>query len=634
MVYNKQKFKKKKRANVITESILYNDEKIINLIKKYFKIEFKITALNKLSFNYIYDVIRQINNSKNQHKNHITILIDDNDRSYKTLRELAIDLKINPLILVKILFLQQKTYFFDDYLLKEDVKLLNIFYEGLLDINIKKKEQTLTPHFFWNHKYSNKDLDRPLIISIFGDVDSGKTTLISKIIENKNIINEIDNITQNISVYPISIQTNNFLIMDTPGHEAFKDFRTEVINLSDLVIIIVDITNNEISKETLECLNTWKKYEHCVKLLILMNKIDKIPQHKIYFIKEQLCEKLNKNLDLNNSNIDLCWHSNLEDSNIINIKKNLILLKEIINPMILLKSQISAKLFSIKKVNKFFQLSCILNNVNEHIHKIKYLNLFETKNSIYIDNYTYYFNCFININIKHMNLNNLLTSTKYILSETPMFNIDKNTKDIYIIKENLLDVTKGCNIFFIINDINFLLIFSKLLKQYNYLSYIGCSTDFLNDDKKQMLSIIKKNTIMIVFDNTTSTMSNILDKNLKQLGVQSKFFNNIYRLIQYLNRIEKEYNINYKICARAKVIDIFQFKKQQIFGMMLLKGNISIQTTFIKYNNQYISIKTLQNNRVKCKNFNSINNNVGILFNHKQSLFINKDEIVDFYEKC
>lgn len=116
---------------------------------------------------------------------------------------------------------------------------------------------------------------RPLIVTFIGHVDHGKTTLI-RAITKANIAQEQRQITQKIGVYEFEVGEDKFILIDTPGHEIFASTRARSAHITDLLIIVVDITA-DMSPQTEEAISISKKLS--VPTLVFVNKIDKLGHH-------------------------------------------------------------------------------------------------------------------------------------------------------------------------------------------------------------------------------------------------------------------------------------------------------------------------------------------------------------------
>ena len=130
---------------------------------------------------------------------------------------------------------------------------------------------------------------RQLIITILGNVDSGKTQLLDTIRNTAIVESEPGKITQSIgcSIIPVAtirkicgdllqkhkleLKIPGFVIIDTPGHAAFTNLRKRGGNLADIAILVVDI-NEGIKLQTEECIDILKQYK--TPFVIALNKID------------------------------------------------------------------------------------------------------------------------------------------------------------------------------------------------------------------------------------------------------------------------------------------------------------------------------------------------------------------------
>jgi len=143
------------------------------------------------------------------------------------------------------------------------------------------------------------DKFRAPICTIIGHVNVGKTTFLDKLRNTSNSENEPGKITQKIGVTYMSFTAasdmhheylNNLLskakkkvlipgliLIDTPGHECFEYQRKTSIQISDIVILIIDITKGieEQSKRSIKIF-----LENKIPFIIVLNKIDKISKWK------------------------------------------------------------------------------------------------------------------------------------------------------------------------------------------------------------------------------------------------------------------------------------------------------------------------------------------------------------------
>ncbi|MEK6983852.1 MAG: translation initiation factor IF-2 [Nanoarchaeota archaeon] len=132
---------------------------------------------------------------------------------------------------------------------------------------------------------------RQLIITVVGNVDSGKTQLLDTIRDTSIVESEPGKITQCIGCSQIPIETvkkicgklieraktefkiPGFIILDTPGHAAFTNLRKRGGNLADIAILVIDISEG-VKPQTLECIDILKQYK--TPFVVALNKIDLI----------------------------------------------------------------------------------------------------------------------------------------------------------------------------------------------------------------------------------------------------------------------------------------------------------------------------------------------------------------------
>jgi len=133
---------------------------------------------------------------------------------------------------------------------------------------------------------------RQLIITVVGNVDSGKTQLLDTIRDTSIVESEPGKITQSIgcSIIPMAIikkicgklleqlklqiKIPGFVIIDTPGHAAFTNLRKRGGNLADIAILVIDI-NEGVKPQTVECIDILKQYK--TPFVVALNKIDLLP---------------------------------------------------------------------------------------------------------------------------------------------------------------------------------------------------------------------------------------------------------------------------------------------------------------------------------------------------------------------
>jgi len=131
----------------------------------------------------------------------------------------------------------------------------------------------------------------PIIVTV-GHVDHGKTTLLDKIRGTTVTKLEPGMLSQHVGASYIPIETINkiccellkkmkieitvpgLLLLDTPGHAAFITLRRRGGAVSDLAILVVDITEG-FQEQTDESLAVLKEYK--TPFVVAATKVDKIP---------------------------------------------------------------------------------------------------------------------------------------------------------------------------------------------------------------------------------------------------------------------------------------------------------------------------------------------------------------------
>lgn len=130
---------------------------------------------------------------------------------------------------------------------------------------------------------------RQPIIAVLGHVDHGKTTLLDRIRSTAIATKEVGGMTQHIGASEVPIDAINkisgpllkamnvsitipgLLFIDTPGHEAFTNLRRRGGNISDIAILVVDISKG-FEPQTVEAIEILKEYK--TPFVVAVNKVD------------------------------------------------------------------------------------------------------------------------------------------------------------------------------------------------------------------------------------------------------------------------------------------------------------------------------------------------------------------------
>lgn len=136
-------------------------------------------------------------------------------------------------------------------------------------------------------KNQNTGVDRVPIVAILGHVDHGKTTILDYIRKSNVQSCEAGGITQKISVFTISPNSDTskkITFIDTPGHEAFDLMRLRGGTIADIVILVV-AGNDGVKPQTIESIEIIKN--STAKPIVAINKSD-LPDIDLAKIKRDL----------------------------------------------------------------------------------------------------------------------------------------------------------------------------------------------------------------------------------------------------------------------------------------------------------------------------------------------------------
>lgn len=467
-----------------------------------------------------------------------------------------------------------KNFFFKGIIIKKNEFLkfstVKDLCKNIFNINILKKEKT-------NFKII-PSLNNFFYISITGNVNSGKTTLIDFIFKKNISFNEFGKITQFVSIFETFFYKKNIFIFDLPGHKIFNKIIKTFIKISNILFLIIssESDNDNVYDNILEI-----KKQNNINIIICLNKIDK--KNKNFYLKENKIFKISAK---NGFNIKKLL---IESINSFNLIKNINLMEEDYNGII---------------VNSYCK------------NNFFYTTLFLLKGILKVNNFIYFKNKKIlidNIIINNFNVKECVSPCIFLVKNISFpidffFSFKKNNdifisediyKEKYHIFDNLYIKSDNHTISVAIED------YYNNLKFNNKLNLLKISLgNFTISDFKYCLNFNCKILLIGV------ELDYIIKKEIVKKNIFYKEFKLINDVIDFFN---KNYNCNKLEIITGELIikDIFPCgKNKKIAGCKLIKGYLEIENIIKIYKELKLIFQGFINTlKIKDKNVVKINEN-------------------------
>ncbi|XXQ31977.1 Translation initiation factor IF-2, mitochondrial [Plasmodiophora brassicae] len=113
---------------------------------------------------------------------------------------------------------------------------------------------------------------RPVVVSVVGHVDHGKTTLLDTLRDTRIAQSEVGGITQRIGAFALALTPAiSSTFIDTPGHAAFCSMRVNACRITDVVILVV-AADSGVQDQTIESIKAIRNED--LPVVVALTKCD------------------------------------------------------------------------------------------------------------------------------------------------------------------------------------------------------------------------------------------------------------------------------------------------------------------------------------------------------------------------